>query len=240
MDTSAGSAGVSLTLDAVLAIASATVIAYGVLALGWSVFFVMALFWFENVVIGGFNVLRMLVSGARIGGAGIVGAGAMAAFFTVHYGGFTAGHGLVVLLLFGMPELGHPVMESGSLSPLGPMVQTLFGNREGWLAVAAIVVTIHAASFMRWAWATRELPAPVKELMVAPYGRMVVLHITLMAGAFLIISTQAPVLGVLLLLALKLGYDLITLRRSPQKQEEEHEAQTKARRLLLIGRRNLP
>ncbi len=50
------------------------VIAYGVLVLGWPVFVVMALFWFENVVIGGMNVLRMLVSGMRIGGAGVLGA----------------------------------------------------------------------------------------------------------------------------------------------------------------------
>jgi hypothetical protein len=236
MDTSAGSAGVARTLDAALAIASAAVIAYGVLVLGWSVFTVMALFWFENVVIGGFNVLRMLVSGARIGGAGTVGAGAMAAFFTVHYGGFTAAHGFVVLLLFGLPELGHPVTERGSYGPLGPMVQTLFANREGWLALAAIVVTMHAVSFVKWAMVTRERPTPVKELMAAPYGRMVVLHIALLAGAFLIMSLKAPEPGVLLLVALKLGYDLITLRRGPQKKEE-HEAQT--RRLLVVGRRNL-
>jgi len=65
----------------------------------------MALFWFENVVIGGFNVLRMLISGVRMGGAGIVGALFMSAFFTVHYGLFTAVHGVFVVMLFGMPEL---------------------------------------------------------------------------------------------------------------------------------------
>jgi len=92
---------------------------------------------------------------------------------------------------------------------------------------------------VQWAFATRELPTPLKDLMSAPYGRIVVLHITLIAGGFLIMSLHAPVLGVLLLLGLKLAYDLVTLRNAPRKSEE-HNAQASARRLLLIGRRNLP
>jgi len=238
MDRSAGSAGVARTLDAALAIASTAVIAYGVLVLGWSVFIVMALFWFENVVIGGFNVLRMLISGARMGVGGIVGALFMSAFFTVHYGLFTAVHGVFVVMLFGMPELGREAMNGGLSSPLTQMTQRLFTDSEGWLAILAIIA-MHAVSFVQWAFATRELPTPLKDLMAAPYGRIVVLHVTLIAGGFLIMSLHAPVLGVLLLLALKLGYDLITLRRGPKKQEE-HEAQTRARRLLMVGRRNLP
>jgi Family of unknown function (DUF6498) len=238
MDTSAGSAGVARTLDAALAIASAAVIAYGVLVLGWSVFIVMALFWFENVVIGGFNVLRMLVSGIRLGAVGMVGALFMAAFFTLHYGMFTAVHGVFVVMLFGAPELGREAMNGGFYGPLSNMVDRVFGDSEGWLAMMAIIA-VHAVRFVQWSFATRELPTPLKELMGAPYGRIVVLHITLILGAFLIQVLQAPVLGVLLLLALKLGYDLMTLRHDPKKQEEG-EAQTRARRLLMVGRRNLP
>jgi hypothetical protein len=238
MDASAESAGVGRALDAALAIASAAVIAYGVLVLGWPVFVVMALFWFENVVVGGFNVLRMLVSGARMGGAGVIGALAMAAFFTVHYGMFTAVHGVFVVMLFGTPELGREAMSGGFYGPLGTMAGRLFVGGEGWLAMMAIVA-VHAVGFAQWAFATRDEPTPLKELMAAPYGRIVVLHVTLIAGGFLIMSLHAPVLGVLLLLALKLGYDLVTLRRGPQKQEEQ-EAQVRARRLLVAGRRNLP
>ncbi len=225
-------------VDAALAIVSAIVIAYGVLVLGWSVFVVMALFWFENVVIGGFNVLRMLVSGARLGVGGIVGAVFMSAFFTVHYGLFTAVHGVFVLMLFGTPELGRDAMNGGLSGPLIQMTLRLFSHSEGWLAILAIIA-MHAVNFVQWAFATRELPTPLKDLMSAPYGRIVVLHITLIAGGFLIMSVHEPVLGVLLLLGLKLAYDLVTLRNAPHKSEE-HKAQASARRLLLIGRRNLP
>lgn len=238
MDASdAESAGVGRTLDAALAIASAAVIAYGVLVLGWSVFTVMALFWFENVVVGGFNVLRMLVSGARMGGAGVIGAIAMAAFFTVHYGLFTAVHGVFVVMLFGAPELGREAMNGGLYGPLGNMADRLFSDSESWLAIMAILA-VHAVSFVQWAFATREVPTPLKELMAAPYGRIVVLHIALIAGAFLIQALHAPVLGVLLLVALKLIHDLMRLDSAGTKQRE-HEAQTRAARLLAIGRRNL-
>src|SRR5512134_2884430 len=67
------------SFDLLLAVAAAVIIGYGVLVLGWSVFAVMALFWFENVVIGGFSVGRMLITGARIGVAAFVGLIAMAA-----------------------------------------------------------------------------------------------------------------------------------------------------------------
>ena len=172
-------------VDAALAIVSAAIIAYGVLVLDWSVFIVMALFWFENVVIGGFNVLRMLVSGMRLGPVGLVGACALSAFFTLHYGLFTAVHGVFVVMLFGTSELGREAMNGGLLGPLQRMLGRLVTDRDGWLAMLAIVA-VQAAAFVRWSIATRELPTPLKDLMGAPYGRIVVLHVTLIAGGFLV------------------------------------------------------
>jgi len=201
-------------LDAVLALASAGIIGYGVLVLGWSVFTVMALFWFENVVIGGFNVLRMLVTGGRLGASGLAGSVFMAAFFTVHYGLFTAVHGVFVVMLFGTPEPGRGGMNGGLAGPLLQMVDRLCADQQGWLALTAIVA-VHAVAFVQWFRATRESPAPLQQLMSAPYGRIVVLHLTLIAGGFLVMSLRAPLLGALLLISLKLAYDLMTLRRPP-------------------------
>ena len=201
-------------LDAVLAIGSAAVIAYGVLLLGWPVFIVMALFWFENVVIGGLNVVRMLVSGVRMGGAGVLGALFAGAFFTVHYGLFTAVHGMFVVMLFGLPDMGRDAMDGGLTGPLVRIDERLVADRGAWLAMLAIIA-VQAANFVQWGIATRERPTPLKELMGAPYGRIMVLHVTLIAGGFLVMSLHAPVLGALLLIVLKLAYDLITLRRDP-------------------------
>ena len=222
-------------IDAALAVVSAAIIAYGVLVLRWPVFIVMALFWFENVVIGGLNVLRMLVSGIRMGPAGLVGACAMSAFFTLHYGLFTAVHGTFVVMMFGVAELGREAMNGGLLPPVQRMLGHMIADRDGWLAMLAIVV-VQGVAFVRWSVETRERPTPLKELMGAPYGRVMILHVTLIACGFLVMSLKAPVLGAVLLVALKLVYDLVTLKKGPQ-QRGDPAAQGQASRVLVAGRR---
>jgi hypothetical protein len=134
--------------------------------------------------------------------------------------------------------MGREAMNGGPAGPVAAMLQRLVADRDAWIAIGAIL-GVHAVSFLQWARDSRELPTPLSQLMSAPYGRIVVLHITLIAGGFLVMSLHAPVLGVLLLLTLKLAYDLHALRRAPQA-DEERQAQVRARRLLLVGRRNLP
>jgi hypothetical protein len=73
---------------------------YGVLFLGWEVFLIILLFWLENVMIGAFNVLRMLVAAPR-DGASWAKKVFLVPFFCVHYGGFCAGHGVFVVAFFG-------------------------------------------------------------------------------------------------------------------------------------------
>jgi hypothetical protein len=202
----------ALALDRALAVASAVVIAWGVLALGWSPFVVMMLFWFENVVIGVLNVAKILVTGVRLGTAGVIGGIAMSAFFTVHYGLFTAVHGMFVVLLFG-GELGRGAMDGGLAGAAAAMLGYLLAERDGWLAALAIVL-VHLSGLLQWLARTREAPPALKEIMGAPYGRIVVLHVTLIASGFLVQALKAPVAGALLLVALKLGYDLVALRRA--------------------------
>jgi hypothetical protein len=213
--------------DLALALATAAVIAWGVLALGWSPFVVMALFWFENVVIGGFNVAKMLATGLRLGAAGLAGAVALSAFFTVHYGLFTAVHGMFVVLLFGGTEVGRGAMDGALAGPLAAMLDHLFAERDGWLAVLAIVL-VHLSGFVQWLARTRELPPPLKDLMGAPYGRIMILHVTLIASGFLVQALRAPVAGALLLVGLKLAYDLVALRRD-RTREQGTDARASAR-----------
>ena len=201
-------------VDMALAVAAALIVAYGVLGLGWSVFVVIALFWFENVVIGVFNIARMFASGARIGGAGLIAALATAAFFTVHYGMFTVVHGVFVAELFGQSELGASV--NGLMAPLARMLGYLLADRDGWFAAAGITL-LQAAAFFRWWVATRAQPTPLPELMFAPYGRIVILHVTVIGGGILIEVLKAPVLGALLLVALKLAFDIVSVRSEAPK-----------------------
>jgi hypothetical protein len=72
---------------------------FGVLFLGWDAFYIVLLYWTENLVVGFYNVLKMVFAAvphpiAHLGKLFLI------PFFIVHYGGFTAVHGFFVLALF--------------------------------------------------------------------------------------------------------------------------------------------
>ena len=92
-------------------------------------------------------------------------------FFIIHYGGFMLGH-LVFLLAF----FASGIWASGSLLEiLGALI-------IGFLALFAS----HAISFYTNYIAGKEYEhANVKTLMFSPYGRIVVMHLTIIFGAFL-------------------------------------------------------
>ena len=201
------------TIDIVLAVLAAVIVAYGVLVLQWSVFVVIALFWFENVVIGIFNVAKMLITGARSGyTASMIAALALSAFFTVHYGMFTAVHGVFIVGLFGEPELGRSV--NGLFAPLSRMIGYLLADRDGWLA-AVLITVLQGAAFARWLGTAGNQIVALPSLMFAPYGRIVILHITIIVSGVLVLALKAPVAGALLLVTLKLLFDLKPVKIGP-------------------------
>ncbi len=160
----------------------------GVLFFGWSVFSTLLLFWVENVIVGAFNVLRMLVAQPQIGAMWAAKL-FMIPFFTFHYGMFVTVHGLFVLTLFG--TFAHAVQAAG-IAP------------AAWgLALS------HAVSFAFNYIGTGEYKsALVPALMFRPYGRVMVLHIVILGGGFLVATLGSPLIPLALLVVLKTGLDL--------------------------------
>lgn len=161
----------------------------GVLFFGWSLFGVMWLYWAENGVIGAFALLRILTAGEGHGQKPV-----MAPFFAVHFGIFWTVHGTFVASLFGP---GHG---DAALRALGRDLQV-----EGLLAL----VLSHGASFAlnylgRGEW---RATSPGAE-MVKPYGRVVLLHVVILVGGFLVATTGAGVLALALFVGLKTALDL--------------------------------
>lgn len=194
------------------ALAAAAVLATGVLALDWPVLAIMLLFWLENVVVGAFNVLKMLSVGIRAGVVGLLGALSASAFFTVHYGLFCFVHGIFVVLLFsGGGVGGKGAQDPGRL--LDAVIASLRGD-AGFAVALAVLVVVQVIDFVEWR--IRSAVQAAGNLLFAPYGRIVVLHVTLLAGAALIARLGTPVAGVLLLIGLKLAYDLVVLTRRPR------------------------
>lgn len=184
----------------------------GVASFGWSLFDLMLLYWFENGVIGLFTIVKMLLPRDDVDGGrsplAVLGQLFTAAFFTVHYGLFWTVHGIFVVMLFGGGvESGFVADPGGSLGGgIGLAAQVA---RSG-LAVAVLgLFASHAVSFVTNVLQRGEgRLASVQQLMSQPYGRVVVLHVTLVLGAFPILALGEPMGALLLFVALKIGIDL--------------------------------
>jgi hypothetical protein len=193
-------------LQWIAAIGSAVVMAAGIAFFDWPTFTVLALYWLENVVIGGFTALRILAAGARTERYGE--SLAVTAFFCVHYGLFCAVHGIFVATLFG----GMRSM-SNMADPLFLMIGRIASDRVGVLVVAAMAVAAALDAWRAMASVEADDAKAVRSIMSEPYGRIVVLHVVLLAGGFLMAALRLPSLAALLLVAFKLVHDLRLLRR---------------------------
>ena len=185
---------------------------YGVLFLGWSAFALLVLFWLENVVIGVLNALRMLLaSPARAG----LWAGKlfMVPFFCVHYGMFTVGHGMFVFLLFG--DKDYEALAQG----FWPTAAAAHAIAQYDLALPlAVLAASHLFSFCwNYLWRGEFRSAEIGKLMRQPYARVVVLHLTILFGGFAATTLGSPLWALLLLLALKIGIDLVAHLREHRK-----------------------
>jgi hypothetical protein len=206
-----------LDLPVVALLAANAIPLFGVLFLGWDAFYVVLLYWTENIVIGFYNVLKMVFAAvphpiAHLGKLFLI------PFFIIHYGGFTAVHGFFVLALF------H---KDGQGPPMGRMdwpcflvfVQMLFNvirymysviPPQVRLAVLALFIS-HGVSFVQnYLLKGEYATAKPDKLMGSPYGRVVVMHIAILAGGFLTmaIGSPAPLLVVLVVLKTILDVNL--------------------------------
>ena len=192
----------------------------GVVFLGWSVFPVMLLFWLENVICGVYFLLRVLTAGSPRAGA-VVGRAFMAAFFAVHYGAFCFGHGVFVFALFGR-DAGV-----GDLEDLGlvGLVALLAGDGL-WLAVLALAVS-HGVSFVvNWLPSTERREMAMGRLAGKAYGRIIVLHVAIIGGGFLVEMLGSPTAGLALLVLLKVAIDVVA-----HVNEHQHDALLEALRV---------
>jgi len=191
----------------------------GVLGFGWSTLDLMLLYWFENGIIGLFAGLKILLArGPAVRG---VAGGAdklfTTLFFAFHYGAFWSVHGFVVVALFG----GAGAV--GSLASFDHPLGFFFGGigiagatLRGGLAFAAMGLLVsHGVSFISNV-VLRDvgLDRSPQALMAEPYGRVLVLHVTLVLGAALVLGLGSPTAGLALFVAMKTAVDLAAHLRS--------------------------
>lgn len=170
----------------------------GVLIFDWSAFDVVILFWAENVVIGVLNVFRMWLCAtdeivARVG---------LSVFFSFHYGMFTFVHGVFVFSLFNQDRIG---LAAAAGEPAA-MIETMLALNLG-IPLLALALS-HLYSFI-WNYLGKGeyLTTTLTQLMKRPYGRVVVLHISIIVGGFLVMLLGSPAYALLILIAIKTTFD---------------------------------
>ncbi|MGD0993011.1 MAG: DUF6498-containing protein [Gemmatimonadales bacterium] len=170
----------------------------GVVAFHWTVLSVLLLYWFENVVIGAFNVLKMAFADPKSLASDAIKL-FLIPFFIIHYGMFAFVHGMFILAFFGHMTRGFP----------GPATfwAALHDAGVGW-GVVAIVVS-HGFSFVHNYWMSGEYRnASPQVLMTQPYARVVVLHVAILIGGFGAVALGSPMVALVVLVALKTAIDL--------------------------------
>ncbi len=171
----------------------------GVLLFGWDVFSVLLLFWIENVTIGAVNVLKML-SAKPADPVTWIGKLFFIPFFCVHYGLFCAVHGMLLVSLFGRAAM------PGGLSV--PALVRYASAAALWGPIGSLVAS-HLFSFAwNFLWLGENQRAGLSDLMGQPYARVIVLHVTLLAGGFLMLAANSPAVGLIVLVAIKTALDV--------------------------------
>ncbi len=144
---------------------------FGVLFLGWDIHAALVLFWSENLVTGLFAVLRIALAKGELPMKIF-----LIPFFLFHFGMFTAVHGIFVAFLVAGPEQGL----TDPFATLSSLLLTV------WPGVAALLASHGVSFWMNYVrGGERFTTSPDKE-MLRPYNRVVILHVTIIAAAFLL------------------------------------------------------
>lgn len=188
----------------------------GALLWEWKVFDVLLLYWFENVIIGLFNVFKML---SLIALRGHWLAIPIVPFFVFHYGIFCQVHGVFIFVLFARPE--------DPATPMKNHFDTIFSDlitQPMFLMALGGLLLSHAFSFFFNFMIRREVyKTNLLTLMSAPYERVVVMHLTLLIGSALVLALGEPIWALALMTLLKTWTDLRAHRRSHRKLQNAAE-----------------
>ena len=201
----------------------------GVVLWDWDAGFLLLVYWAENLVIGFYNILKMLSASVQKASL-FFGILFNIAFFSIHYGGFVGVHGMFLLeyLNFGEGSIKDMMTHTWPgplvfLELLKNVIAYIFSfmTFEMLLALTALLVS-HGVSFVTNFIAKAEFKtANPKKLMMSPYGRIFVMHVVIIAGGVLIMKSGSAMPMLMLLVALKIAMDVYLHQRSHRKMKQQ-------------------
>jgi hypothetical protein len=166
---------------------------FGVLYLGWSLPNILYLYWAESAIIGFFNILKMATAQ---GGEPPKNKLFFTCFFMIHYGLFMVVHFvfLTIILLKAFEAQG---LNIGLLSSI----------RWGLI----LLFLSYSSSFLaNYIGKGEYKSASEKVLLLQPYGRIVVMHLTILLGTAIIWLSGPSIVLLVLLVLFKMIADLVS------------------------------
>lgn len=225
-------------VSALLLIAVNAMPIIGVAFWGWSLMMVLVLYWMESGIVGVINVFKIaraqgstasdvpiIFGGARMtvrmsGIAANTARGAIIGFFILHYGIFWMVHGVFVFMMPLFAGLANPKLDPASPSfGLGPMD---FGPLplDGLLLGGVLLTASHVVSYhTNFIGRGEYLRVSPQVQMLSVYGRVVVLHVTIIGGAVVIGMFGTPLAALVLLIGAKTVLDLFLHLREHRPPE---------------------
>lgn len=195
----------------------------GILNFGWDWRQVIILYWLENIAVGIATFIAIIsapastratdlgttrgsqieINGRMIDITSPVGKIVYAAFFAVHYGGFTFFHGLFVFaLVSGAFNFGNQSdTSSEGLPDIGGLLIT-------WLGMTVVQLVL----LWRRRLNTTGPSSSLAGMFAAPYKRIVALHFAIIFGAFTITALNLPSAAAIILIAVHAITDLSSFR----------------------------
>lgn len=202
---------VPLNLSVTFLIAANLIPLFGAIFWHWQVFEIVLLYWVENIIVGLVNAVRLMcIRDASTGPLKHLANVFQTGFFLVHYGLFTVVHGVFVFALLG-GGFGGERHETD--------LYYLFHQLK-W-AILALVVSHTISFFFNFLGKKEYLKRTLNEQMMAPYPRMVALHIAIVFGAFAVQALGQPVVLLAILVIGKTAVDWRLHVRSHRKVAEK-------------------
>ncbi|MBK6905452.1 MAG: hypothetical protein IPH04_22295 [Saprospirales bacterium] len=209
----------------------------GVLFRGWDAMEVAFLYWSETIIIGAFQVVKILITREYVnskalaitpekdreemldnwqrqkGGVKLFMRWFLAAFFVVHYGFFIFVQGMilfsVLLTSFIDPELGG----SGDLFKIAAYFLEKPGIQSSLIAIGVA----HLVHFLQGVLFEKSyLNGSIILEFIGPYKRIFIQQLVVIFGAPLILVLGAPAAAVIVLVLLKTWFDLRSFRKGDE------------------------
>jgi len=198
----------------------------GIFLFNWDVRFIVILYWFENLVVALYNILKMAFLKLEPA-ADNVGKLFAIPFFCVHYGGFCAVHGFFLIHFFKIGTGSSPFNNGNEW--WGPLVfiQLLFSviakvwaSRPPEMIWAVLGLTIsHGVSFVEnYILGGEYKKSSLGKLMQQPYKRIMIMHLAILIGGIFVMQLIPPLPLMIILVLRKIAVDLHLHKKSHQEK----------------------